>query len=100
MAVKKIPVPNYSIFKVRVWKNAFEIFCQDIDNENEISGWSELYLKNLECLELAKKLVETRDKKLARKIYNNPPKESIKFLASLIANGVDFPVEDKSNIKL
>lgn len=97
-AVKKISVPEYQMFKVRLWKNAFEMVCQDIEKSGAICGWSELFLKNLECLDLARKLVATRSKKLAREVYKNPPKESMKFLASLVANGVDFEVEDRTNL--
>lgn len=100
MAAKKIPIPKYQMFKVRLWKNAFEMVCQDFYDVDEFGGWSELYRDNLGCLELARKIVATRDKKLAKAVYNNPPKESMKFLASLVYNDVDFEVEDRTKINL
>lgn len=88
---------------IRQYENAFEMAVQTGEDEESISGWSDIILKDTELLKLVSKMAKNADnaegKKIALMLCKHP-KESVRWLSNKIMADEKFEVEDRSTITL
>lgn len=91
------------IEKFRKYANAFEMAVQDHEDEESISGWSDIIMKDTDLLAAVVKMVDNKDNEEGRKLavlYCKHKKESVRFLADKVMKGDVFEVEDRTSTTL
>ena len=91
------------IEKFRKYANAFEMAIQDHEDQDSISGWSDIVMKDTDLLAAVIKMVDNKDNAEGRKIavlHCKHRKESIRYLSDKVMKGEPFEVEDRTNITL
>ena len=91
------------IEKFRKYQNAFEMAVQDHEDEDSISGWSDIIMKDTDLLAAVIKMVDNKDNAEGRKIsvlHCKHKKQSVQYLADKIMKGEEFTVEDRTHISL
>lgn len=91
------------IEKFRKYKNAFEMAVQTHEDEESISGWSDIVMKETDLLKNVIEMIDNRDNSKGKKIallLCKHRKESIRFLADKIMKGEHIYVEDRTSIAL
>lgn len=96
----KPPVPHYIKFVIRIFSSKnpkfdgdVELGVQDIDNEEMIGGWSELFSNN-PMKDTVREMIENRDKKIAKALCKHK-KASVRFISAIILNDIDYKIDRK-----
>jgi hypothetical protein len=91
----KPDLPKYKELCIEIFSNA--IFISVLEDAF-MGGWTDR-LMNHPQREDVKIMLEKRDKKIARKLYNHE-KESIRFLSALVLNDANFEIKQSKETSI
>jgi hypothetical protein len=87
----------------RDYANAFETAVQNEESEEAYGGWTDIIMADLELLDTVRKMSYNQNNDEGRKLavlHCKHPKESIRYLANKIMNGIPYEVVDRTKISL